>query len=360
MTDLVVASHEFVALLNALHDRRERLVVRYPYFNLALFEYDPRSGAITHGVSEEALDAAREKYTPAKPKLADDQPAWSDLRDAMLSAGLLRYANHDEAAATLEREAANAANPSNPNPTFLAFDTNALYNRLPDRGLPLDLLTGRMGSFRYVVSEGVLAELDRAIADKYSEADVTSLAAKLHEGRSASWLRGRSFKKGRRAKLGYDAVEAFTKHTRAMRASCEPLATDKETNDRLIAQSYGAFRRAHHADLLLLTSDGDMTRHAQAAGVKSLHLQLPRETAIPQGFVDERTLARFVHDLAVAFGVVHLSGLNARLWGDWSAKTPAHGAAEMLRVDHGGGPVMETFARDVEASRAILRARSVV
>lgn len=346
----IVTASEIQVLLNALSDRGERLIVEYPFYGVPLFAYDPRKGAVVTAVKDTEFDDARIKRLPGPKRLQDDLPTWSDIRDALLTSGVIPYANSAEVAETLKREGENARNASNPNPTFLAFDTNTLYHRVPSRSLPR--LIAR-GGFQFAVSDAVQGELDAAMDQKYGDQDIQALRAKLAENRRVGELTNRPVKKGRRAKLALSDIRRLEKLHRSVRCPADPLTNDKEKNDRTIAKSYADLAHSARADLLLLTSDDAMKDHALTARVKALFLQIPPPAPIPLGPMDERMLCRLIHDLAVSFGALRFAGLATTAWGDWSGKRPEESESESLRLDHPAQGVLATVRQDVETARRL-------
>lgn len=354
---VAIRSDELQILLNLLDEARKPLVVSYPFYPVTLFTYDCAQGVVMSAVDDKEFDEARAERLPKPKRLQDDLPQWSDLRDAMLSSGVLAYANDAEAKATLRAEQQRARSANNPNPTILAFDTNTLYHRAPSRWLPH--AAGENDHFQRAVSDGVRNELDRAITTKYSADDMQPLSSRLFQGREFGRMLNRPHKKGRKAKLGLAEARAIDKRQNGVRCPAPPLTESKEENDRLIAKSYAALRDSARAHVLLLTSDQTMQDHALNAGLQPVLLQLPPAQAIPAGPLDERTLCRFIHDLAVSFGALRLVGADMTLWAEWSGKTPADADAETLHILGGTGELMTDLQRDLALSREIESAAAV-
>lgn len=348
----IARADELQILLNILADSGGPLTVSYPFYNLPILTYDPRKGAVVSSVSEDDFLAAASRHAPKTARLEQDLPQWGDVRDALLSAGILPYANEGAASERLAKALDRAGDAHNPNPTFLAFDTNTLYHRLPTRGLGR-VVSGDTAPFQLAVSEAVVAELDAAVANKYTEVDITSLRSKVAENRSAAALLGRPYKQGRRAKMALTDVRLIEKQRRALRCRADATSADKEKNDRVIAASYRQLRDTARADVIFLTADHDMQEHALAAGLTPLVLQLPRTRPIPTGPMDERDFCRLIHELAIAWGALRFVGADAWAWGIWSGKEPHHWDTDALQLDHGDGDIMRRFRADHHASSQI-------
>ncbi|MHB8584387.1 MAG: hypothetical protein ACYDDF_00910 [Thermoplasmatota archaeon] len=348
----VITCDELVTLLNALHETDAQLTIGAPLWDLDLLRYDPRHGAVVEGVRQNTFEVKSKERRPPDERLARDAPTWADVRDALILSGLLGFPNAPEVAETIALECRIAGEARNPHPLAIGIDTNLLYLGVPH----LPLLTRaleRNPTVRLAFSAAVMAELDHAIGPKYKGGEIADLAATAIDPEVAEGFLGRSFRRGRKAKAAAALAQGAIKDGRALTVPAEGLGHDSEANDIVIAQSYGAWRRATTADVLFLTADNDMQQHALLAGLKVLHLQMPAARRIPTGPVEERTLAGLIHALAIAFGCVRVAGRAMRIWGDWSGKSPEDWVRKSLRLDYAGTPMMATFVRDIAAARAI-------
>lgn len=353
MQRLAATGRELQILLNTLADDGRSLSVRAPFYEVELFKFDPATGKVTSGIDREAFEAARNRFLPPDSRSANELPGWPDVRDALLSAGIVPYANEAKAAETLHDLAKMASRASNPRPTFLAYDTNTLYARLPSRALP-ERLTGPAGhALRHVVSGVVDAELAAAISHKYDNQDLDAWRRSLSRQAKIDTLRGVSTRKGRKAKMARSEIDRLVGTYRGVKTAKRDLKANKEDNDDVIAEDYAAFQKDQQATVVLLTSDGNMQEQAQKARLQPVLLENPDVASIPRGEMDERVLCRFLHDLAVNFAVLHLSPLDVRVLGDWNGKTPEDKLDDAVRLDFQDAARADGFRKQQTAARAV-------
>lgn len=346
-----VRAEDLQIVLNLLAEDHTRLKVRYPFYDLQLLRYDANRGALKDAASKDTFDAARDKHVPEDEFLDRDMPVWRDLGDACLSAGILSYENQQEVRDDLEEVWEQASHPRG-QPVFLGFDTNVFYDRVASRRLPHDFLDDRFYQVPCVVSHGVREELDRQANEKYRGDTIDTLRRTVAAGKLAGALSNRPIKKARKANAALGDVNYLTRHLRAPEADAEELPGG-EDNDRVIAKSYQRFSRDRHARIVLLTADHGMQTNAQNARLETVFLETPSFSGLDTGSLDERKLCYLVHDLAVRFQLLELEGINFRLWGDWSGKTPDDWMQDVVRIEHTGSNFAERFERDLAAARAV-------
>lgn len=351
---LDVRAEDLQIVLNLLAKDHARLKVRYPFYDMQLLRYDANRGTLKDAASRDAFEAARDRHVPDDEFLDGDMPAWQDLGDACLSAGILPYDNQQEILDDLEDVWEEASDPRG-QPVFLGFDTNVLYDRLASRRLPHDFLDDRFYQVPCVVSHGVREELDRQANRKYRSETVDTLRRAVAAGKLAGALSNRPIKKARKANAALGDVNYLTRHLRAAEADAGELPGG-EDNDRLIAKSYQQFSQDRHARIVLLTADHGMQTNAQNARLDTVFLETPSFSGLDTGSLDERHLCYLLHDLAVRFQLLELEGINFRLWGDWSGKTPEDWMEDVVRIEHTGSRFAERFERDLTAARAVEKA----
>jgi hypothetical protein len=348
----ILDARDFVLLCNTLYEARVPLTVRAPLVGVPLFTYDARRASVVRGIGREAFLQARDRCLPYREALARDAPGWGDVRDALVGNGALPLGNASDFELALAREMANAAAPANPNPTHIGFDTNVLYLRLLSGPAGARLFPPAAPGIRYLLSDAVVSELDSAIGPKFSPADAADLKNRAAGGESVAGFVGRARRKGRRAKGALADAQYLLKELKALRWPADGLAADGETNDRVIAQSYARFRETR-GDVVLVTGDHDMQQHALSAGLKVIFLQVPWPDSVPTGAMDERVLGGLVHDLAVAFGCLHLDGLGATVWGDWSGKTPGQWLSRAVRIEEFPSRALQRSLADLAQVRYV-------
>lgn len=356
MDELTLSTDELQVVLNHVAAEGQELVVQAPFYGVTLFTYDPAKGEIRHGVSRDALEEARGRILPSPKRLQDDLAGWFDVRDALVASGLVAWRDEASLRARLRTERDRAREASNPNATYLAFDTNLLYDRFPSR--TLGSLVDDLSAFQFTVSAAVVAELDAAVDAKYTQADLQTLGAKLVEFRRnhGERLLSRPMKKARKAKMALSEVRRLEKERRGLRCPAEPISEDKERNDRIIAQSYARLSQDARASVLLLSADQQMPDRALTARITYIPLRLPDVDAIPTGAADERSVCRLIHDLATAFGVLRFVGHDILVRADWSGKTPEQADAEMVCLESEHGATLGKIAPQVELCRRVVAA----
>ena len=191
------------------------------------------------------------------------------MLDSFLSSGILPFENEEEI-----RNNFRLLNESIKDrtiyakPVFLGIDTNMAYYRVISRRIK--------DSFKYVLSEIVIEEVDARIHSKYSGKMIHELEELPYHSVMYEFVNG-STKDCRRAKNAMNEIYYLLNVKDAFRVGKRSENRDKEVRDREIIEEYKNFSDAIRAEVVVLTADKDMVFHAQAQQLSCIYYKLPHK-----------------------------------------------------------------------------------
>ncbi len=335
---MIIDKEEVYVLLNEYYLRGvTEVTVGYPPFELNLFTLNLENFRVSELVSSRELDGAKRKYARTD-FLRRDLPDHHDLLDSFLSAGVLEFENQDEINENfrLLNEAIRDRT-IYVKPVFIGIDTNMAYYRVISRRI--------RDSFKYVLSEIVIEEVDAKIHSKYSGKMIRELEALPYHSIMHEFVNG-STKDCRKAKNAMNEIYYLLNVKDAFRVGKRSENRDKEVRDREIVAEYRKFSDEINAEVVVLTADKDMVFHAQAQQLSSIYYKLPHTLHVER--IDPMLIPTLIYDLTLNFGVISIN--NTILLGEWRGKEAEDYFRERLKLYN----VDKETARDMAVCRGVL------
>jgi hypothetical protein len=344
----VKTSRDHLPILLSHHFRQKPtpLRVHSPLYDLDLFAIT-KDLEVSGIISFDAFEDARDSALSREPEIGRELPEYRDFKSTLLAAGCNMESKW---VATLKELLKIACPPKDreisPNPLIIAPDTNILYWRVFSRHLPLmEKSEMRMGDLSFVISEAVIGEVDAGISRKYRRDDLRLL--ELASGWKGVYkLQNKGTLRTRTAKMAQNEIHYLKGERKALECSSQEHPGEREAGDRVIADSYAKFGRDSRVDVLLLTGDQDMSDHAINKGLSCLLLSVPHR--LPRSCTpDPWAIQYLLHDLAILFGAVKLTGTGATIWGEWPGKSVHDYRGERLQLSlESSAIVTKLFSRD--------------
>jgi hypothetical protein len=337
----IISKRDLMILLNEIYLSRKKVFsVKYPFYDLTLFNIDSRSYEIRNIATEDGFMTARTKRIPESNFLERDLPRFTDLRDCLITSSYLPFKNFEPVKQRLLRLARTITSPGGRSkPLYLGLDTNLVYLKFFSRYFPLKGEEGERPvtaiDFRIALSDLVKEEIDAKIKHKYRGSNITKMKRTFGNAAMVDEFFNASARKTRMAKSAQNEIKLLFAELEAERAESDIQTDDKEERDRLIAKSYSAFERDRGGEVFLLTADEDMAYHAKNAGLLQETLLIPHN--IPQkGYITPCQLSNLLYDITIVFGVIRLSGTGVTVFGEWKGKGFEDYTKEHLKIwiDH--------------------------
>lgn len=332
---MIIEKEEIYILLNEYYLRGiNEITVGYPPFEVNLFTLNLDNFKIGDIISARDLNSIKRKYARTD-FLRRDLPDYHDLLDSFLSSGILPFENEEEI-----RNNFKLLNESIKDrtiyvkPVFLGIDTNMAYHRVISRRIK--------DSFKYVLSEIVIEEVDARIHSKYSGKMIHELEELPYHSVMYEFVNG-STKDCRKAKNAMNEIYYLLNVKDAFRVGKRSENRDKEVRDREIIEEYKNFSDKIRAEVVVLTADKDMVFHAQAQQLSCIYYKLPHKMEVDK--IDPLHLPPLIYDLTLNFGVISLN--NTILLGEWRGKEAEDYFQERLKIYN----VDRETAKDINACR---------
>ncbi len=317
---MIINKEEIFVLLNEYYLRGIREVtVEYPLYQTSLFTLNLHNFKIENMIETKELNDLKRRFGRSE-FLRRDLPDYHDLLDAFLSSGVLKFENHQEI-----EENFNLLNSSIKDrtiyvkPVFLGLDTNIAYYRVISRRI--------RDSFRYVISEIVIEEIDARIHSKYSGKMLHELENLPYHTVLGEFANG-STKDCRKAKNAMNEIYYLLNKKDAYRTGGRTETRDKEVRDREIIMEYKKFSDEINAEIVILTADKDMIFHAQAQQLSSMYYKLPHR--IDAESVEPAVIPNMIYDLTLIFGIIRVN--NTVLLSEWRGKEAEDYFGERLKI----------------------------
>ncbi len=332
---MIIDKEEIHILLNEQYLRGvTEISVGYPPFEVTLFTLNLQNFRISDVISPRELDGLKRKYARSD-FLRRDLPDHHDLLDSFLSAGVLEFENQQEIEGNFKLLMESIKDRTiYVKPVFIGIDTNIAYYRVISRRIK--------DSFRYVLSEIVIEEIDARIHSKYSGKMIRELESLPYHSVMYEFVNG-STKECRKAKNAMNEIYYLLNVKDAFRVGKKSESRDKEVRDREIIEDYKKFSDEIKAEVVVLTADKDMVFHAQAQQLSSIYYKLPHTITVDK--LDPIMLPTLIYDLTLNFGVISLN--NMILLGEWRGKEAEDYFKERLKLYN----VDEKTARDINTCR---------
>ncbi|MDD1769638.1 MAG: hypothetical protein LUO79_00995 [Methanomassiliicoccales archaeon] len=353
MIELIVRKAFLTALLNqGIRTERSNIVVTSPFLDLDLMGVNLTKPSVDWIVERGKFDAA---YSEVQTKVADpllgrEIPSYSDLKDAMESSLLVPPENLKQIEAELRtidtRRAGSALHPAR---TMVAIDTNLAYHRLMSR-LPLASDTCGIPEFdashlQLVIENLVELEISEKVGRKYRDADLEVLRRAFKSPRLVGALTNCLMKDGRKALNAQTEIAAIRERYAVWDVSGGAWNEDKEKRDGEIVRSLSNHAKEENVGMLFLSADDKASAAASASRLPTMILryghELPR--MVPY---DPWLFVEFLYDLSIMFGVIGITGLGVRVYGDWAGKRADDYHAERVRLEfEDSSPLASELAR---------------
>ena len=309
MEGLTIKPCEFFLVLNSIAD--ENLYFRLPLYGIELFKISYFNGSVKGFYAFDSFNSFEGRvgavFGRSVLSSCPDIPRFSMFRDALLSAGVIDPSNLSEL-----NERLRGLGPSLEEPvaTFLAIDTNILYNRLLSRisikGLPV------------IVSGCVLEEIG-GLWRQHVDSKSLKILRKIQEFPGCykvNILKNRTRSvKGRRAIAAfreYGNVKKFYKVYETVSRKC--------FGDKAIIEDYADFKNKYRCKILLLTFDDEARAYAYGKGISNFFIKTPEQFSIKK--IPLQLIPELVYNLAVNFLMVEIRGDKgwARVYSWWPSQ----------------------------------------
>ncbi|HVO77673.1 MAG TPA: hypothetical protein VMS79_02270 [Methanomassiliicoccales archaeon] len=340
MIELVVRKGFLTALLNqGIRTERSSIVVNSPFLDLDLMGVNLDKPSIDWIVERGKFDAA---YSEVQTKIADpilghEIPSYSDLKDALESSLLLPPENLKDVEAELRKiDTRRAGSSLHPMRTMVAIDTNLAYHRLMSR-LPLASDACGIPEFdatrlQLVIENLVEREISERVGKKYRETDLEIMRRAFKSPRVVGALTNCLMKDGRKALNAQTEMAAIRARYATWDVSGGEWNEDKEKRDGEIIRSLFNHAKAENVGMLFLSADDKASASASAAHLPTIILRYGHE--VPSTVVyDPWLFVEFLYDLSIMYGVIGISGLGVRIYGDWAGKRADDYHAEKVRLE---------------------------
>lgn len=321
MTERVIEQDLLMVLFNELHSiGKKSFVVKYPFYDVNLFDFY-LDYKIRNVIKKEKLQTIRTEYMPDSNFLIADQPGYQELESTFLSCGVQDYANWDEFSKWMNDLVSGSRDPRRMAGSLIfSIDTNILYNRFFTGYLPYKEMDFEPEDLEIVISDLVRKEISSRIKYKYRSGNLVRMRSAYKNRKYVNEFVNRNMLMTRKAKLAQQELDYFTKELSARGADPETVPHDREEMDIEIVKSYKAFGTQCGMNVALITMDQNMADHAKNHGLIYHTLVYPKKE-FPGGSVSPWCSQQMLHDLAVKFGVLVLSGTGVVLFGEWKGKT---------------------------------------
>ncbi|UCG70818.1 MAG: hypothetical protein JSV09_07430 [Thermoplasmata archaeon] len=355
----IISRKSLMILLNEISlSQKRRFKVKFPFYNLNLFEVDVGKYEIRDIVMEGDFNKAREKNMPDSDFLSNDLPRYTDFRDCLITSAFLGFTNFHDVSERLIALAETIKSPSGRSkPLYLAMDTNIVYLKLFSRYFPLENKENNERTtaidFRISLSDIVREEIDTNIKYKYRASNLNKMKEAFNHALLVDEFYNCSTRKTRIAKSAQNEIKLLFAELEAERAQASQFPRDKEERDRLIAKSYSLFEKERNGEVLLLTADEDMAYHAKNAGLLVETLIIPHK--VPSlGKIGPNQLVNLLYDMSLSFGVIRLSGTGIIIFGEWKGKSYDDYSKEhlKLRIEE-ASRIKGEFERDLRIANKI-------
>jgi len=332
---MIIGKNELFILLNRYYLRGiHEVTVGYPPYEINLFTLNLNNFKISDLVDIHELNNVKRKYAKTD-FLRRDLPDYHDLLDSFLSSGILRFENEEEINENFRLlEASIKDRTIYVKPIFIGIDTNVAYYRIPSRRI--------QNSFKYVISEIVIEEIDARIHTKYSGRMLRELENLPYHSVMYEFANG-STKDCRRAKNAMNEIYYLLNVKDAYRVGKRSESRDKEVRDREIIGEYKKFSDNINAEVVVLTADKDMVFHAQAQQLSSIYYKLPHKIEVDK--IDPIAIPALLYDLTLSFGIISIN--NTVLLGEWRGKDADDYFHERIKIYNVDGDT----ARDIRTCR---------
>ena len=331
--------------------------VSYPFFGLDLLTIRPGDLSIRDVIS---FDRYADGMPQVDQVIEGEVPTFSDMKQAMISAGVMELTGWDEVKKELLRIGSEPSNVhSSHRKTYISVDTNLLYFRLVSRRMgpssPASCIHhGALDAseLSWVMSEVVVNEVDRRIRDKYRKEHIEGLK-KLRSGYLADRLTNMGMRSTRAAKCAFLELNQIMGRLGAFRVKCKEFPQNKEERDVLIARTLRGFEEDRDCDVLLLSADEDMLFHARDNGLSCQVLHVPHVT-LDSARLTPGTCAHLIRDLAATYGCISLKGTGITVYGEWAGMSSSNWMDEdlMLWVEE-GARILRPLQTSLGLSKAI-------
>lgn len=329
MTDLecIIGIPELQILLNLM---QWPISLKYPLYDFDIASMKPTG----RGFSLQGL-CTREDFDEAVSVFGDysfDMPAYANVMQAMLTAGVLQYRN--EAGFQDLKKGYRAMNKE----VTFSLDTNMLYDGFPSRqGMDLS----------YLLVDLVQSEIEAAINVKYSPHTISDLKRMApFEGKVLDQLINQKMKRSRVA--SYNALSEFQKirdHA-VMVKGIEPAGFDKEKNDLVIIKSVKNYAKESYSLPVHLTADVNAAELCRAEGIAHYLFEYP--TGIDVSECSPAGAIELIFRLAIACGVIKCN--SALIYGEYKGKG---GRKQDLKVVFRNPDLYELFKRELTLCRSL-------
>jgi len=309
------------------------LVITYPLYGCELCraEINGDSYLLTFPTPMETLNHLQEGCDD----LAREMPGYSDLVDALLASGVVRYGNLDafrEALSSYENLTKQV---------YFGVDTNVFYHGFLTQ-------SGLLDPAQVIIARTVHDEISQLLNIKYSGRMIERLQEILPRHRDIiAEFSNKRRKKSRKA--AYLAMpEYIAIRDRAMEIA-PPADTGQESreNDRIIVRSLRGFEEDKYGLPVLLTADTYMADLCRAEGVEYFLLDRPWQVTDRECGPDQ--LVRLLGMLSAVFGVITVNGTT--IFSEYGGKSDDTGERKLVIADRGAA---RTLWEDLTLCRRLM------
>lgn len=343
---MIVPKKYIYSILNELAGVSDTIEVKYPPIG-KLFSLSFGEKCALELLPEAEYDKIRRGFLryEGKGSLPDREvPSGSDFRTCFYASGVIQSESQGELediiSEGMERNLLKGKKP-----LFIAYDTNALSNRINRTVEELISQKNRKNrpQIGYCLSEGVGDELQAILDVKYKTPDIEKLKLSCMD---FTWnFLNQLPKRSRMAYLG--AVE-FKKILAT--PNCELIDAERR-GDEAIVNSYKEYEKNHDVELLLLTGDNNFTSRAQSKRIRTLCMKMPGALRSSEPIDCEyKNLSELIFCTAVTFGYIELGGIE--IYGVWRGKSTEDWNSERVSIEIKDAGIKKKVMRDLQIIEA--------
>jgi hypothetical protein len=313
-----------------------RIKINYPVYPFQIFDarYENDGYRLKLMCKDRDFDKELRHYR----ELSYELPTYSDLRQSMISAGVLKYQNLKEFNKKLK------AYHNMSKEVKFSLDTNMLYYKFVSNFKlikPSELVMVK------VVGE----EIEDKLNHKYKHNQVKSLRkAARYQGQLFDELWNRKNKGSRKA--AYVASREYQYLMAGVADELEPVHQPRNSdwnNDRLIAETLIDLEHNSHVLPVLLTADDALVDICKTEGLEYFKFDIPyhidAEHCRPSSFLE------LVFILAVTFGFVKLNSVV--VFGEFKGKTSNR--PDELKLKFLDDKLHNSFKKDLKTCRKLVK-----
>ncbi|KXA99627.1 hypothetical protein AKJ40_02720 [candidate division MSBL1 archaeon SCGC-AAA259M10] len=298
----VAQADELQILLNLYDDE---LTLSYPIF--------PHFDVLRANVHEDGYDleliSGMDDYKDKADSFgeySDEMPSFYDLRDCLLSSGVIKHENLEELEKYVNRRVESGVKR-----VFFCPDTNILYQNFLSS-------FGKIKLRNVAIPDTVKDELKNKLNSKYGRTELQLM--KQHakcQGNLLDELNNRRKKASRKA--SYLAMQEYERFSGKTITAQRESTYDSGENDRIIVESLRSYEKNNPVRVTLLTADDSLRDLCRAEDLDHFYLKVPHNFEADSCSHGE--FLTLIRNLSLVFGFVKLN--SSIIFGEFGGKNRA-------------------------------------